>query len=220
MEPESRKAGRKRIQFWSTSPWINWVVVLFIAFVLAGVLLGPVGNTSRAGPHSLAMQASRSIALMMFQYSIDHNGHYPEGASSTEIFQKLIGGKYANDPAIFYLQMPGKTPTTSFHLEPNNVAWDVTSPVANNSPDDLPIVFSTGFRIEYKPGGRAFPLSPKSGPDVSKGGIAVTYHSNAARFLRNDQQPDGTVFNLIPKDANLGTETYHQLTPTGPLPDN
>ena len=95
----------------------------------------------------------------MFQYANDHNQNYPDGKSSTEVFQKLIDGGYISDPAIFYIPMVGKIKAgVGQRLKPENVCWDVTSPVDSSAPDGLPIVFSTGYKVNYVPGGAAIPF--------------------------------------------------------------
>src|ERR1700722_12787274 len=59
------------------------------------------------------MQQCRQIGLMMISYAMDNaanNNAYPDGKSSTEVFQKLLDSGYCTDPSIFYLSLPGKTP--------------------------------------------------------------------------------------------------------------
>jgi hypothetical protein len=79
------------------------------------------------------MQQGRQIGQMMFSYSTDNfqnSNAYPDGKSSTEVFQKLLDGNYAADPAIFYVPLPGKVkPIAGQKLKPENVCWDVTSGV-------------------------------------------------------------------------------------------
>jgi hypothetical protein len=193
---------------------LEWLLLAFFILLFSGLLFPPMGPGLRVAKESAAMQTSRTIGLVMFQYSIDHDGHWPGGASSTEIFQKLIDGQYVTDPAIFFLPIPGKIKPTSLNLKPENVSWDVTVPLDRNSPDELPVVFSTGYRIEYKPGGQAIPIIGKD--RYTQQGIAVCYHGNSAWFKKN-LTPDGPVPNFIPADANLGPGPYRQLTPDGPL---
>ena len=64
---------------------------LALVSIVAGVLIGTSGSSA---PHmavqSSIMQTSRTIALALHQYAADHNGRYPDGKSSTEVFQKLM----------------------------------------------------------------------------------------------------------------------------------
>jgi hypothetical protein len=140
------------------------------------------------------MFQSSSIALFMYRYSVDHQGHYPTGKSSTEIFLKLLKGKYFNDPRLFFVPgTPGKTePMVGSSFDPDNVNWDnilkpenvcydVTIPIEADSPGDLPVVFLTGYKIKYSPGASATPLS--SVMEASKPCMAVAYKNNTiARF--------------------------------------
>jgi hypothetical protein len=183
------------------------------AFLVTAVSMPPSGPI-RQGPQSFRMQTARQINLCLFAYAGDHSGKYPTGKSSTDIFQQLIDQQYVNDPQLFYFPMPGKTKAVDNKLKPENVCFDVTDGVLPGDPDALPIVFSTGYRIEYVKGGKAH-LLPNGDPN----GIAISFKSNSAAFLR--AQPDGiplfppyagSVLDFDPKGR-----TYRQLTPDGSL---
>jgi hypothetical protein len=171
----------------------------------------------------------------MFQYANDNNA-YPDGKSSTEVFQKLVDGNYISDPAILYVAMPGKTRGgAGAQLKPENVGYDVTSGIQTNSPDGLPIVFLTGFRIDYRPGGAAVSLvrpfpgiqqrpegwlqSVTGGPVDPIPGLPVAYKNNNAFFHDGQIGADGmgVVTNAVPADFDAHGQIYRQLTPEGPL---
>ena len=156
----------------------------------------------------------------MYSYANDNKGKYPTGNSSTEVFQKLIDGGYVSDPSVFCpapLGVPGKTQAASNKLKPENVCWDVTVPAdVTNSPPSLPLVFSTGFRITYAPGGSAVPF-PTQTP-ATRYIIAVFYVNKSAFFLLNDGKPDEVVPNVVPASFDAKGVKYVQLTPDGPLP--
>jgi hypothetical protein len=158
------------------------------------------------------------IGLAMFAYALDNNGNYPTGKSSTEVFQKLIDGNYIIDPSMFYTPVdyvPGKVKTNSRTLKPENVCFDVTVPANNQSSDYLPIVFLTGFKIDYVAGGNAVPLKTDSPAPLD--GLAVFYHSNNL-YWKGADQPGGVVSHFIDPAFNPGEIKYQQLTPDGPLP--
>ena len=182
------------------------------------------------------MQNSRTIELAMFQYATDHGGNYPDGKSSTEVFQKLLDGKYLNDPSLFYIPLPGKTkPVEGQPLKPENVSWDVTSGVDSNTPDELPVIFMTDYQVTYAPGGVAVPLvkphpdfgdlprtwaewwhgapEPRHHPDP---GIAVAYKGGSARVC-HFTDPDGTIHDFVPSNFDPKGRVYHQLTPDGTI---
>jgi hypothetical protein len=167
---------------------------------------------------SAAMQTSRTIALAMFQYANDHDGKYPTGSSSTEVFQQLIDGKYVTDPEIFYIEMADKSAATSNILKPENVSYDVTIPVDSKSPDGLPLVFLTGYRIEYKAGGSAVPLGKFVNP-FGNDGLAVCYQGHDAWFkvVKSEHANDGIVVNFVSPDFDAHGQKFQQLTPDGPL---
>ncbi len=198
--------------------------------MLPFLAIGPI-NSIHHPVESASMQTCRTIALALFQYAND-NGTYPEGASSTAVFQKLLDGNYVSDPAIFYVPMPGKHPAArGSRLQPDNVCYDVTAGLKPGEASEMPLVFMTGFRMEYRPGGRAISMT-KPFPEIIPPrwfakpqpvtGIAVAYQNNNAFFQgglghSTDVGPDGFgVVLVIPLDANVAG-TCRQLTPNGPL---
>jgi len=148
----------------------------------------------------------------MVGYAKDHGGAYPTGKSSTEVFQQLIDGGYVTDPSLFYspLQPDGKVVASSNRLLPENVCWDVTTPLDLSSSDALPVVFITGYRVEYAPNGKATPL-----PGRKTAGVPVFYHSNYSFFKFVDGYDDP--LNFISSDFKPDGKKYMQLTPDGPL---
>ena len=178
------------------------------AFVITAISM-PSGGGEQKAPLSERLQAVRSINLLLFSYANDHNQKYPVGKSSTEVFQQLIDQQYCSDPTIFYFPMPGKTPATTNQLKPENVCFDVTNGVLPDDSDELPVVFATGYKIDYVPKGKAHRLAngdPK--------GIAAAFKSNSAIFAK--ATPNGTA--LINPSFDPKGHTYQQLTPDGPLP--
>jgi len=188
-------------------------IAIFVFSCLAGIVVGPITAGIKQAHESMSMQACRTIGVAMFTYAAAHNGAYPDGATSTEVFQKLLDGKYITDPGLFYLAMPGKTKATSPTLTSANVSYDVTSGVTADSPDAVPVVFCTGYTVVYIGGVSASPDPAASTPFPGKlsPGIAVAYKNNGAQFLK--AEPDGTVPNFIPAGFDPGTKTYRQLRP-------
>src|ERR1022692_1566754 len=120
---------------------LKFLVVGFIIIIVyvAGHFLepippGPRGNIVLKGP---AAAACRGIADCLHKYSLDHQGHYPEGKTSTEVFQHLIDEKYMTYPEYLWAYVPfsGKIPAEGTHLKPENVGWDVTCCVDSSAPD-------------------------------------------------------------------------------------
>lgn len=180
---------------------------------LAGVALGPITNGIKKAKESAAMIQARAITLAMFAYANDHNGNYPDGKTSTEVFQKLIDGGYLPNPAMFYIAgFPGKTATTG-QLTAANVCFDVTSGVTADSPDTVPLVFSTGYTVTYSPG--AIPVRDEDVP-MPFPGMVVVYKSKMAQIL-DAPSASYTVMRplsqFIPATFDAGTKTYQQLKP-------
>jgi hypothetical protein len=193
----------------------------------------------QAIPNS-GIQEGRQIGQCMFSYAVDNNGNYPDGKSSTEVFQKLLDGNYVNDPTIFYVPLPGKIKAIPGQkLKPENVCWDVTSGVSSSSSDLVPLLFLTGYRISYSPGGSAVPIIKPYPPFGNEPrtwsqwwnraaplwkplqpGIIVFYKSNNSTFLKLDTSANsaGSIPNFIPASFDPDGKTYRQLTADGPLP--
>jgi hypothetical protein len=185
------------------------------AFFITTVMMPPSGPIRKA-PQNARLHTARTIALCLFQYVQDHNGKYPVGRSSTDIFQQLIYQHYVSDPGIFYFAMPGKTRATTNKLKPENVCYDVTNAVVPDDPVTLPIVFSTGYKIDYIKGGKAHLLA-----NGDPNGIAVCFKNYAAASLR--ARPGGIPLDWSAFDSTVSAfdpkgRTYRQLTPDGPLP--
>jgi len=173
----------------------------------------------------MAVQQCRTIAIALFQYAGDHDNNYPEGKSSTEVFQKLLDGKYVTDPEIFFYPLPGKVKPKSPTLRPENVGYDVTCCTDARAPDGLPVVFLTGFKITYQAGAKAVPLptKPRTWSDWWHGVpmpvhfIAICYMSKSALASVNPDA-DGSFLNFIPANFDPKGKSYRQLTPDGELP--
>ena len=157
------------------------------------------------------------VDLALFSYANDHGEKYPTGKSSTDVFQQLLDQGYISDPEMFYFSMPGKTKPLTNKLKPENVCYDVTNGVLPDDSDAIPLVFSTGYKIDYFRGGKAHLLG-----NGDPRGIAIAFKNNSAAFL--SPQPSGIL--LYPPAPSAGANSdfdpkgriYQQLTPDGPLP--
>jgi hypothetical protein len=154
------------------------------------------------------------IGIALEQYAQDHDGKYPAGKSSTEIFQQLIDQQYTDDGSAFYFHMPGKTETTTKKLKPENVCFDVTNAVLPDDPASLPVVFTTGYQMDYAKGGKAH-LRANGDPE----GLGVYPKSGFGERVGFDRAyPQGIP--VIPANFDSKGRTYVQLTPEGPVPGN
>lgn len=215
-----------------------------LCFGLIGVAPMPPGNIGSPTGNWLA--ATSRIGQAMVRYANDHDGNYPDGASSTEVFQKLLDGRYCDASTIFYLPLEGKTaPIAGARLKPENVCFDVTSGVDSSAPDWLPLVFMTGYKLTYAPGASAVPVG-NSYPRYKttrtweqfyyhlsrRNGMAVYYKANSVAFFELGKSlagfsGEGAVFPyirggettyVIPPSFNANGRVFRQLTPGGSLP--
>ena len=202
---EAERAKRSKL-----GRFIDVLAVIFVLIVLAGVWLGQSdGGAYKNAAQSATMQRAHALGVCLYAYANDHNGHYPEGKTSTEVFQQLLDGGYVTSPKFFYAELgiPGKVPPVSNQLKAENVCWDVTCCVDSSAPDGVPVVFLTGFRITYQAGASAVPISPSQASNF----MAVYYKNNNAMAKKvND---DGVIPDFIPADFDPKGKTYRQLTP-------
>jgi hypothetical protein len=221
--------------------WLGPVLVLGILFLLFGVSLGPmtIGGPRYFKMATAQVQTAHAIGIALYSYANDNDQMYPDGSSSTEAFQKLLDGGYITDPNVLYIPMPGKVaPKQGEKLKPENVCWDLTAPISSTLGSQLPLLFMTGYKVNYVPGGAATPLhgipqyghslpqaawqqwmglSPRIAYEPSTG-IAVFYVNNAATFhSASESSPDGSIPNFLPLDFKPDGNTYRQLTPDGVL---
>jgi hypothetical protein len=202
--------------------WVWVVVIMLVVVVVLGVLLGPQCSI-RGAQQNACMQQARQIAQCLFAYASDHNGKYPDGKTSTEVFQHLIDENYASDPGLFYfgsLRTPGKIAPDGPHLKPENISFDLTCCVDSSAPDKLPVVFLTGYKITYQAGAVAVVAHPTpsrtwedwwNGLPAWEPFMAVAYKDNTAVRMQADS--DGRIPNFIPADFDPKGKTYRQLTP-------
>ena len=206
--PQVRSGSSKGIPGCWLAAMICGGLAFFGFFCLAGIAMGPIKKGIEKANEMVSVQKARMIGLAMFEYAGDHDGAYPDGRTSTEVFQKLLDGKYITDPGIFYFTMPGKFPALSGRLSAENVCYDVTSGITKDSSSAVPIVFSEGYHVTYASGATAEPDPDTKAPFP---GIAVAYKNNSARFL--DARPDGTVPDWISFAFISDKKTYGQLKP-------
>jgi len=96
----------------------------------------------------------------LLAYAKSHNGLFPSGSSSTEVFQKLIDDGDMTSRAV-YFDLPGKREPTGNKIKSENVCFDFTRGTDAKSPEWVPIVFPTGYRVDYETG-EAIRLSTNS----------------------------------------------------------
>ena len=216
---------------WVRRPTLGTFSVIFLLALLTIIFLGPMTGRIDVAQHYSALQTCRTITLAEFQYSNDYNGKYPDGRSSTEIFQKLIDGNYISDPNVFYIPMEGKTrPVEGKPLKPENVSYDVTGGINGSVPNGLPLVFATGYRVNYHAGGKLLPLDKTHPfemgaqrtwfqwlnftPDI----VLIPPVSRAGSSSTPELPPgEGTDEQNSQQDFDAHGQVYRQLTPDGVL---
>ncbi len=225
MRPARVRMKNRRVWLWRGTAAFACAVALFYIFFIRGAI--------EQGKRNKYIQIARELNLSFFQYANDHDGKYPDGKSSTEVFQKLLDGHYLaadedgrpQELDILYFPMPGKVPASpgAKILKPENVCWDVTGGMETGASDLAPILFLTGRKVTYQAGASAvlLPHPQRTWIDWWQGKryphdfIVVAYRSGIETVLKADDQ--GTIANFIDKDFNPSDATFRQLTPDGEL---
>ena len=183
-------------------------LVFFLVAMLGGcIATWPPAKCVREARQSWGLQEAHAIGVALYSYAQDHNGTYPEGNSSTEVFQKLIDGGYVTDPSVFYTPLSGKTKATGKVLKAENVCWDFTAGTRPDDPSNVAVVFSTGTRMDYTPGAKI--RVPRDSPFGAEG-VAV-FLSNEAAFFSSAENGETVIHR--PENYNPKGQHYVQLTP-------
>ena len=212
----------------------TFYIALFL-FILVGIF-GPRTGTIKSAQTSSCMFTLKVLMSALRQYALDHDGRYPTGRSSTEAFQKLLDENYVSDPGIFLggFPRPMKIRGKQLKLEPEDVGYDLTVPLDIHSPDDVPVIFLTGYRITYAPHADAIPVSPLVIDRTPN--MAVAYQNQwgdrmpwvyvkptrlfdykRERDHEDQVLSDGTISRFIPSTFAAKDHFYQQLTPYGPI---
>jgi len=178
---------------------VELLVVIGIIAILAGVALGPITRGIKQAQESGSMQTCRQIGLMEFAYSNDNSQVYPFGAASAggseTVENALLNGNYATDPNVFYIKSTPNSATpvaaaSGVFTEPNGAcSYDFlttsgTSGLTSTAADGTPLCELTGGTYSMtSPGPLNATIAPASSAFGSDG-IAVTYKSNNAVFLK------------------------------------
>ncbi len=199
----------------------SWQIGAFLLVALLYLIFSAPRSTDAPGTvMAPAVTKAEALGQVLAKYGAEHGGKYPEGKTSTEIFQALIDQGYLTDLSLLYYPMPGKTPPATKQLTPENVCWDLTGGVDASSPGGLPVVYSTGFNIIYYPGARPGipPLPFWQG---------MTDHTHARDFMaicdadgkaKSIFTGSTSELEFMSADVDLRGRTYLQLTPTGVIP--
>jgi len=212
--------------------WFN----LFFALVMAGVvaylfvcyLFFVADRVAGMVPETKYTRQAEKLAAVLNAYADDHDGKYPDGASSTEAFQKLVDAGYLTLPAagqLLYLPMPGKNkyefdltitdylsgkqPPPSHRLKAENVCFDLIAPMtvdAARQVPSAPLVISTGYRLSFEPGAKPEVLEPEQ-VQALKYGILIRVPDDVVLF-----QP-GEEISIMPGNIPAREGPWRQLRP-------
>lgn len=202
--------------------FISCGVIVMLDLALSFYMDSPIVPYSDSSA-VMAREALRS-------YATKHEGKFPDGMSSTEVFQKLVDDGDI-DASYLYFPMPGKEPATSRKLMPKNVCLDVTRGANGASPSWLPVVFSSGYRIDFKTG-IATRVSPKYSVDYSARlatkynywfpndePLTVAYADGQTKMFPSTSyyvffRKEVSSFEIMPqRPQNANVSGYRQLTP-------
>jgi hypothetical protein len=184
-----------------------------------GVIVGAntIAHISGANVSSVVPDAVidvSQIRLALQDYANKHEGAYPDGTTSTEVFQRLIDDRDIVPHWLFF-DLPGKASANSNRLTAKNVCFDFTRGVDSRGPKWLPIVIPTGYSIDYRTG-NATPLPSNAITDKK---IEIAYPDTTRLF--SIFTASGLRLNRLKimseKPPGANTSKFLQLTPDGHL---
>ncbi len=167
-------------------------------------------------PDSYADLVLLRIGLEM--YADKHHGLFPNGNSSTEVFQKLIDDEDLASRCVFF-DLNGKSLPTTNKISPNNVCFDFTEGTDPKSPSWVPVLIPTGYLINYKTG-QAIKLKTNS---IVQNKIWISYATKYQNFptiiyyFHFFPYHWDHVNIMLDKPSDADTSQYRQLTPDGSL---
>ena len=223
---ETRQAHKKALLLLRDLAIAAFFVALPFAFLFwgLGLFLGPIGPGIKRSAHSADLQLAHALGNALYSCANDNLGEFPDGTSSTAVFQKLLDGGYVSDPGYFYVPMRGKVKADPHQkiLKPENVCFDVTTGASEKDSSSLPVLFLTGYRVTYAPGSAAVPIGKTFPPYLLSDswftsldyapGIAAYYLDNHTVWI--NAQGD-SIPNFEPSTFDAHGKTYRQLAPLG-----
>ncbi len=208
-----------------TSTWPTWTEIC-VSFAILFVFLGfavPNLNPGMHSPEQYSAANAHNLAVALFQYSTDNNGVYPNGASSTEVFQKLYDGNYLVDPANLLLSKLDRSYVSAappVHLPAHYPCWDTVTagnrPLDSTDSTNTPLVISTGLGpYAFQSGTNAVVIAHPDNCAWGNDGVTISYLDTSSRFVRATGVTGGTAtVKLTETDFAIPPNTsYHTLTP-------
>ena len=162
--------------------------------ILVCVLYAVVSDYLELHGTEQALGSARALNTLLAQYATDNDGVYPVGENtraegkSEGIALDLLQNNYTPNAEIFSV---GSTPRYAgtakdyAGLAPANMSWDftaganATTGIKSDAPDWLPILYTTGQTVDYRPG-ESVALSG-NGPFGNRGMI-IALKSGAAEY--------------------------------------
>jgi type II secretory pathway pseudopilin PulG len=208
---------------------VEFLVVISIFVVLAGIAYGPIIGYLEQAKINRAVENARTISTLLSQYATDNNGVYPTGegtsaaGKSEGIARNLLENNYVPDATIFALgsTVPYAGKASDFSdITASNISWDFTAGatastgITSTDPDLLPTVYSTGETITYPATtGTGFDLTLSGHGPFGTKGVVVAYKSNNAAFIKGTPSGATAISSGFISREFKSTGTYTQIRP-------
>lgn len=203
------------------------------AFALITLVLGLGQVLLNTGPHrpingqeAWRLDMLRQIGEAMSAYASDHNGAYPTGKSSVDVFNQLIAGGYLQDHRLARFDginkgsLLGVVSETGVEvaadpektrLTAREVSWDAAANARVDDPAGTPLLYSTGFDVAYQPGAQPVPVAGNRERE-----IFVLTVDGQRRIYRLDEV-DSWEFPFMPQGVE--TTKLQQIRPVDDVPE-
>jgi len=143
-------------QSWAWLPRILVSVILVLAFVFGVPFYLKISETTNAMD---ACSHGRHILVSLKSYASEHEGKYPDGATSNDAFRELFKGGYMSEESLFtaanspYIPNDriGESPGYTEALMPGENHWSMTKGLKEDSSGNAPLIFENPAVASWPP---------------------------------------------------------------------
>lgn len=139
--------------------WLQWSVVVLLAAITVGVAIPAFNGIAAKSRMMWASSNGRMILISLKSYAGDHDGTYPEGATSNDAFREIFKAGMLDDERPFTTASSpyvpdnniGIAPDFKEALKPGENHWAMTKGLSDESSGNAPLVFENPAVASWPP---------------------------------------------------------------------
>jgi hypothetical protein len=157
------------------------VLIFIVGLVLAGLFVPAINCPGEQARMMQASSNARQIIITLKNYAGDHNGRYPEGKTSNEVFRELFKAGLLEDERAFTAWLSpyepdnniGEAPNYEEALKPGENHWAMTRGLNDSSLGEAPLIFENPAVASWPPSWNANAVEKKEPGRTWKGGKII-----------------------------------------------